>query len=61
MLPVALAISDELERHGKECHERKQAIKVANSATNGKNILQTHSIKFAIDRGDRINGKPTTK
>jgi sodium-dependent dicarboxylate transporter 2/3/5 len=42
MLPVALAISDELQRHGKEYHDRKQAMKAAFSASNGKNILQTH-------------------
>ncbi len=42
MLPVALAISDELERHGKEYHHRKQTMKEATSATNGKSILQIH-------------------
>jgi len=36
MLPVALAISDELERHGKNYRDNQRAIKAATSAVNGK-------------------------
>jgi sodium-dependent dicarboxylate transporter 2/3/5 len=38
MLPVVLAIIDELERHGKEYREKKQAIKETTSAVNGKRV-----------------------
>lgn len=40
MLPVAIAISDELERHEKEYRDKKQAIKNATSAVNGKQIIK---------------------
>jgi sodium-dependent dicarboxylate transporter 2/3/5 len=40
MLPVALAISDELERHGQEYHNKKQAINEATSTVNGKRMIQ---------------------
>jgi sodium-dependent dicarboxylate transporter 2/3/5 len=36
MLPVALAITDELENHSKGYHEKKNGIKVATVAINGK-------------------------
>ena len=36
MLPVSLAITDELSRHANECHIRDQAITEASSAVNGK-------------------------
>jgi sodium-dependent dicarboxylate transporter 2/3/5 len=40
MLPVTLAISDELERHGKDYRDKKQAIKEETSAANGKRIIE---------------------
>jgi len=40
MLPVALAISDELERHEKDYQDKKQAIKENTSAVNGKLIIR---------------------
>jgi di/tricarboxylate transporter len=36
MLPVALAITEELERHSKGCHEKKDRIKESTAAVNGK-------------------------
>ena len=39
MLPVSLAITAELERHGKEYHYTTQVMKEEVSAVNGKNIL----------------------
>lgn len=36
MLPVSLAITDELSRHANEYHNRNQAMKEASSAANGK-------------------------
>jgi sodium-dependent dicarboxylate transporter 2/3/5 len=40
MLPVTLAICDELDRHRKDYRDKKQAIKVATSAVNGKRIIK---------------------
>ncbi len=40
MLPVSLAIIDELERHGKEYRDKIQAIKEATSAVNRKRMIQ---------------------
>ncbi len=50
MLPVALAICDELERHGKEYYDKKRVIKEANSAVNSKRILKNrlHKMRFLI-------------
>ena len=39
MLPVGLAISGELEQHGKDYLAKKQAIKEATSAVNGKRFI----------------------
>jgi len=39
MLPVALAISDELGRHSEHCRDKKQAIKEATAVVNSKIIL----------------------
>jgi sodium-dependent dicarboxylate transporter 2/3/5 len=36
MIPVALAITDELENHSKGCHEKKKGLKEATAAINGK-------------------------
>ena len=36
MLPVALAITDELENHSKSAHEKKKSLKEATAAVNGK-------------------------
>jgi sodium-dependent dicarboxylate transporter 2/3/5 len=40
MLPVALAITDELESHGKGLHERKKNMKEAAAAVNGKIMIE---------------------
>jgi sodium-dependent dicarboxylate transporter 2/3/5 len=40
MLPVALAITDELERHEKDYRDKKRAIKEATTAVNGKRIIK---------------------
>jgi di/tricarboxylate transporter len=40
MLPVTLAICDELDRHRKDYHDKSQAIKVETSAVNGKRIIK---------------------
>jgi di/tricarboxylate transporter len=40
MLPVALAISGELEHHGRDYQEKKNAIKEATAAVNGKQIMK---------------------
>jgi di/tricarboxylate transporter len=40
MMPVALAISDELERHVKDYRDKKQSIKEATVAVNGKRIIK---------------------
>ena len=42
MLPVALAISDELERHEKDYRDKKRAIQEATSAVNGKRIIKSN-------------------
>jgi len=39
MLPVALAISDELGRHNEHCRDKKRAIKEATAVVNSKIIL----------------------
>jgi di/tricarboxylate transporter len=39
MLPVALAITDELQNHSKGLQERKNTIKEAAAAVNGKAII----------------------
>jgi di/tricarboxylate transporter len=36
MLPVVLAITQELERHEKDYHDKRRAIKEASAAVNGK-------------------------
>jgi di/tricarboxylate transporter len=38
MLPVVMAITEELDRHGKEYHDKKRAIKEATAAVNGKRM-----------------------
>jgi sodium-dependent dicarboxylate transporter 2/3/5 len=38
MVPVVLAITEELEHHGRDYHDRKQAVKEANAAVNGKRM-----------------------
>ncbi len=40
MLPVVLAITEELERHGKDNDDKKRAIKEANAAVNGKRMTK---------------------
>jgi di/tricarboxylate transporter len=40
MLPVAIAITDELENHGKGLHKKKNTIKEATAAVNGKGIIE---------------------
>ena len=40
MLPVTLAITSELERHGKEFINKTQTIKEVVAAVNGKNSLR---------------------
>lgn len=42
MLPVTLAISDELERHGKEYHDKRQATKETVAAVNGNKSCDTN-------------------
>ena len=42
MMPVALAISDELERHAKDYHDKKRAIQEATIAVNGKRIIKSN-------------------
>ena len=39
MLPVSLAITNELERHGKEYYNRTETIKEVVAAVNGRNSL----------------------
>ncbi len=39
MMPVAIAVIDELEQHAKEYHDKKHAIKRATSAGNGEKML----------------------
>ncbi len=48
MLPVALAISDELERHGQEYHNKKQAINEASAAANGKKYPSIKHMKWNL-------------
>jgi di/tricarboxylate transporter len=38
MLPVVLAITEELERHAKDNDDKKRAIKEATAAVNGKRM-----------------------
>jgi di/tricarboxylate transporter len=40
MLPVVLAITEELERHAKDNDDKKRAIKEANAAVNGKRMTK---------------------
>jgi len=40
MLPVVLAITDELERLEKDYRDKSQAIKEATSAVNGKTMIE---------------------
>lgn len=46
MLPVALAITNELESHSKSYRENKNVIKEATSAVNGKLIISKTKIFF---------------
>ncbi|CAF4322530.1 unnamed protein product, partial [Adineta steineri] len=48
MLPVSIAISDELERHGKTYHDKKQAIKEATAAVN--EVLEINETKISDRR-----------
>ncbi|CAF1303583.1 unnamed protein product [Adineta steineri] len=48
MLPVSIAISDELERHGKTYHDKKQAIKEATAAVN--EVLEINETEISDGR-----------
>lgn len=44
MLPVVLAITDELERYEKELHDKKRATKEASSAINGSDVVHIEQL-----------------
>lgn len=48
MMPVALAISDELEQHGRDFHDRSEAIRQATSAVNGDVLLEDVTCKTSV-------------
>jgi len=48
MLPVSLAIIDELERHGKEYRDKIQTIKEASAAANGKKYPSIKHMKWNL-------------
>lgn len=48
MLPVALAIADELENHGKTSHEKKIQAKEETAAVNGKPMISYSKTESCI-------------
>jgi di/tricarboxylate transporter len=47
MLPVAIAITNELENHSKGIHEKKIGIKESTATVNGKLIIKTKQNYFS--------------